>query len=96
MKVVAFNGSPRKDGNTSILISHVLRELENSGITTELVQMSDKEIHGCIACRKCVENKNQRCAVPTDAANGYISKMAQADGVILGSPVFYNDVTPEL
>jgi multimeric flavodoxin WrbA len=96
MKVVGFNGSPRRDGNTFILINHVFRELEKKGIETELVQLSDKEIRGCIACYKCIENKNQRCAVKRDAANEYIEKMLGADGIILGSPVYITDVTSEI
>jgi len=96
MKVVAFNGSPRKDGNTSILIKHVFNELEKQGINTELVQLSEKELRGCIACYKCDENKDRHCAVKSDAANEYIEKMLGADGIILGSPVYFNDVTPEM
>lgn len=96
MKVVAFNGSPRKDGNTSILIHYVFRELEKEGIETELVQLSGKDIHGCIACYKCFENKDQRCAVKKDALNEYIEKMMGADGIILGSPTYFVDVTPEM
>lgn len=96
MKVIAFNGSPRKDGNTTILMNHVLRELEKEGSETELVQVSAKTIHGCISCYKCFENKDQRCAVRTDAANEYIEKMIAADGIILGSPVYFSDVTAEM
>jgi multimeric flavodoxin WrbA len=96
MKVVAFNGSPRKNGNTAILIKHVFSELEKGGIETELVQLSDKVLHGCIACEKCAENMDQRCAVKNDAANEYIEKMVGADGIILGSPVYFQDVTPEM
>lgn len=96
MKVVAFNGSPRKDGNTSILIHHVFSELEKQGIETDLVQLSAKEIHGCIACYKCSQNPNRHCAVKSDAANEYIDKMLGADGIILGSPVYFQDVTPEM
>jgi multimeric flavodoxin WrbA len=96
MKVVAFNGSPRKDGNTTILIKHVFDELEKQGIETELVQLSEKEIHGCIACEKCGENLDRRCAVKNDAANEYIEKMLGADGIILGSPVYFQDVTSEM
>lgn len=96
MNVVAFNGSPRKDGNTSILINYIFRELEKEGIETELVQLSGKEIHGCIACYKCFENKDQRCAVKNDALNEYIEKMMGADGIILGSPTYFIDVTPEM
>jgi multimeric flavodoxin WrbA len=96
MKVVAFNGSPRRDGNTAILIRHVFGELEKRGIETELVQLADKAIHGCIACEKCSENKDRRCAVDNDAANEYIEKMLGADGIILGSPVYFQDVTSEM
>ena len=78
MKVIGFNGSPRKDGNTTTLISYLLREIEKEGIETQLVQLSAKAIHGCIACYKCFENQDQRCAVKNDAANEYIEKMTMA------------------
>ena len=96
MKVIGFNGSPRKDGNTRIMIHNIFRVLEKEGIETELVQLSHKKIHGCIACYKCQENKDQRCAVNDDAANEYIEKILQAQGVVLGSPVYFMDVTPEM
>ncbi len=96
MKVVAFNGSPRKDGNTAILINYVFRELEREEIETELVQMAGKEIRGCIACYKCIENKDRQCAVKNDFANEWIGKMVGADGILLGSPVYFNDVTAEM
>jgi multimeric flavodoxin WrbA len=96
MKVIGFNGSPRKDGNTAILFNRVFRELEKESIETELVQLSAKEIHGCIACYKCLENKDQQCAVKSDAANEYIGMMTKAQGIILGSPVYFIDVTPEM
>ena len=96
MEVVAFNGSPRKDGNTTTLINLVLHELDREGIETEVVQLADKEIHGCIACYKCFENLDQRCAVKKDGANECIEKMTKAQGVILGSPVYFQDVTAEM
>jgi multimeric flavodoxin WrbA len=96
MKVIGFNGSPRKDGNTAILFNHVFCELEKESIEIELVQLSAKEIHGCIACYKCFENKDQQCAVKSDAANEYIGMMTKAQGIILGSPVYFIDVTPEM
>lgn len=96
MKVVAFNGSPRKDGNTFILINHVFRELEKEGVETELVQLSGREIHGCIACYKCFENKDQHCSMKNDIANECIEKMIKAEGIILGSPVYFTDVTAEM
>ena len=95
MKVIGFNGSPRKDGNTTLLMGYLLREVEKEGIETELVQLSAKAIHGCIACYKCFENKDRRCAVKNDAANEYIEKMTTAQGIVLGSPSYFQDVTAE-
>ena len=66
MKVVAFNGSARKDGNTAFLVRTVFEELENQGIQTELIQLAGKEIHGCTACMRCFAEKNGRCAVKND------------------------------
>jgi len=96
MKVIAFNGSARKDGNTAILIGHVLQELEKEGFTTELVQLAGSRIHGCIACMKCFENKDQRCSVKDDIANDCIEKMLAADGIILGSPTYFANVSTEM
>ena len=96
MKVVAFNGSARKDGNTAILINYVLSELSGEGIETELFQLAGKKIHGCIACYKCMENKDKQCAQKDDIANECIQKMIGADGIILGSPTYFSDVTPEM
>ncbi len=96
MKVVGFNGSPRKNGNTGILIRKIFHELEKEGIETELIQLSYKKIHGCIACYKCMENKDYRCAIDDDSVNEYIEKIEQAQGVVLGSPVYFMDVTPEM
>jgi len=96
MKVVAFNGSARKGGNTAILLKYVLRELENEGIATELVEMSGAKIHGCLACRECSKNKDRRCGQKNDMGNVFIEKMDQADGILLGSPTYVADVSPEI
>lgn len=93
MKVIAFNGSSRKDGNTAILIRHVFGELEKEGIKTELIQLAGQKIQGCVACRECFSAKNKRCAVTDDAVNEYITKILEADGVILGSPTYFADCT---
>jgi multimeric flavodoxin WrbA len=96
MKVIAFNGSARKDGNTAILLNTVLDELKAAGIETELYQLSGKPIQGCIACMKCFENKNKRCAVEKDIVNECIAKMVEADGILLGSPTYFADVTASM
>lgn len=96
MKVVAFNGSARKDGNTAILINYVLRELEQEGIETELVQLAGKKIRGCLACYKCFENLDKHCSVTNDVLNECIDKMLSAEGIILGSPTYFADASPEI
>src|ERR1017187_8757536 len=95
-KVVAFNGSARKGGNTSILLKYVLKELENEGIETELIEMSGTKIHGCLACRECSKRKDHRCGQTGDMGNVYIEKMEQADGILLGSPTYVADVSTEM
>lgn len=96
MKVIAFNGSARPDGNTSILIGYVLGELRKEGIETEIFDLGGKKIHGCRACRKCFENRDRRCAVTDDILNECIGKMIGADGIILGSPTYFTDVSAEM
>jgi multimeric flavodoxin WrbA len=96
MKVIAFNGSARKGGNTAILLRHVLDELEKEGIETELVEMSGSKIHGCLACRQCSARKDRRCSQTNDDGNVFIEKMASADGILLGSPTYVTDVSPEI
>ena len=96
MKVVAFNGSPRKEGNTASLIKHVLAELDKEGIETEIVQIGGKSVHGCTACSKCFENRDRRCVIDNDIVNECIEKMLEADGIILASPTYFADLTPEL
>ena len=95
-KVVALNGSARKGGNTAILLQTVLKELEAEGIETELIELSGAKIHGCLACRKCSSKKNRRCSQTDDMGNVYIEKMEQADGILLGSPTYVADISPEI
>src|SRR5512140_1689142 len=96
MLVVGFNGSARKGGNTTLLLRHAFTELEKEGIETELVELSGKRIRGCTACYKCFTNKDRRCAVKGDAANDCIAKIDGADGILLGSPTYFTDVTAEM
>jgi len=96
MKVVAFNGSVRKDGNTALLIGQVLKALGEEGIETELVQLAGKSLRGCRACRGCIERKDKRCVYNGDMVNKYIKKMLDADGIILGSAVYFSMMTSEM
>ena len=96
MKVVAFNGSPRKEGNTYLLVQRVFEELHKEGIETEYFQVGGKPLRGCIACLKCRENKDKKCVLPDDGLNGYVAKMGEAEGIILASPVYFSNVTAEM
>ena len=93
MKVLAINGSARRNGNTAILLNTVLDELKKEGIKTELLQMAGKPIQGCRACNKCIMKKDFRCAINRDFVNEWLTKMRQADGILLGSPTYFSDVT---
>lgn len=96
MKVIAFNGGPRKDGNTYHLLRHAMNALEAEGVATELVQVGGIAVHGCTACFQCRKNKNGRCVIDSDPINDWIARMVDADGVLLGSPTYFADVTPEM
>lgn len=92
MKILAFNGSPRKEGNTWHAISIVAAELEQAGFEVEVVQVGSKALRGCTACGGCRKNQDERCVLPGDEVNDWIQKMKEADGIILGSPVHFSGV----
>ncbi len=92
-RVIAFNGSARKHGNTAVLIDTVLRELSNEGIETEVYDLAGRPIKGCIACYQCFTNKDGHCAVGDDVLNECIDRMINADGILLGSPTYFADVS---
>lgn len=96
MKVVAFNGSPRKEGNTAMLLRKVLSPIARAGIDTELVQVGGQAIRGCTACYHCMEARDKQCVIKTDIVNGCIQKMIEADAIIMGSPSYFSGMTSEL
>jgi multimeric flavodoxin WrbA len=93
LKVVLFNGSPRKKGNTYHCLSTVMQELTSEGIECEYVWIGMDRLQGCTACFKCVENNDQRCVLKGDQMNEYIEKMLEADGIIIGSPTYFSDLS---
>jgi multimeric flavodoxin WrbA len=96
VKVVAFVGSARKDGNTAALVRHVLAPLEAAGVECELIQLAGKRAHGCTACMKCAETKDGSCAGVRDfISETCIPKALEADGIIIASPVYFADVSSE-
>ena len=96
MKVVAINGSVRKDGNTAILMNVALEELRAEKIEAALVQMAGEKIAGCIACYQCTKTKDGKCAVKSDRFNDYFQLMREADGILLGSPTYIADITANM
>jgi len=95
MKVVAFNGSPRVNGNTHQALEFVLQELRNEGIETELIDICREEIKPCRACGSCRKSKDERCVMADDRLNEYVQKMKAADGIIVGSPVYFGNMTAQ-
>ncbi len=96
MKVLGINGSARKDGNTAIMMRKVFSVLEGEGIECEMVQLAGETIHGCRACGDCAKNMDEKCVIDDDIVNSLVKKMKEADGIILGSPVYFSNITPEM
>ena len=89
MKVVAINGSPHKEGNTYHALMGVGKQLMENGIDFEIIHIGNKAVRGCMACGGCSRNKDEKCVITTDPLNEWVQKMKDADGIILGSPVYY-------
>ncbi len=96
MKVIGINGSPRKNGNTSLMIRRVFAELEKEGIETELYQLGGQLVSGCRACRACFQRQDGQCAIKDDCINECIAKMAEAEGILLGSPTYFANCSTEM
>ncbi|MDR2292466.1 MAG: flavodoxin family protein [Prevotellaceae bacterium] len=92
MKVVAIQGSPRKNGNTFFALTVIKNILVEEGIDFEIIDIGGKHIRGCTACEKCYENRDGKCAVTNDAVNDTVAKMKTADGIIIASPVYYSGI----
>ena len=96
MKAVAINGSPRKGGNTEILLKKVLAPLAAAGWETDLIQVGSADIRGCRACYHCFDTKDARCGQKDEFFNPCMAKMVAADAIILGSPTYFSDVSAEM
>jgi multimeric flavodoxin WrbA len=96
MKAVALNGSPRKGGNTEILLKKALAPLAAAGWETELIQLGGTPIRGCRACYHCFDTKDSHCGQKDDFFNQCFAKMVAADAILLGSPTYFTDVSAEM
>jgi multimeric flavodoxin WrbA len=93
MRVLGINGSPHRNGNTSVMLGWVLEELETEGVETEVFDLAGKPLAGCIDCRRCFKNKDRKCGVTSDALNDVIDRILVADGVVIGSPTYFCNVS---
>lgn len=89
MKVIAFNGSPRREGNTFHALKMVGDVLVTEGVEFEIVHVGNKLISGCLSCGGCIRNRDEKCVIPNDQVNEWIQLMKEADGIIISSPVHY-------
>ena len=96
MYALAISGSPRKGGNTELLLKEVLTELKDAGWETELEKVGGTALRGCIACEECFENKDNKCSIEKDKFNEIFSKMLKADAMVLGSPTYFAAVSADL
>jgi multimeric flavodoxin WrbA len=96
MKVIAVNGSPRPQGATAQALEIVLAGLAKDGIETETIHVGGGQIKGCRACYFCHKRKTRRCVITDDAVNSWLDKISAADGLLLGSPVYFYDVTSDM
>jgi multimeric flavodoxin WrbA len=94
MKVLAINGSPRKKGNTQLMLDAAKEELEKGGIQVEDVSLADFDVRPCNGCEKC-SKKLWECPIKDDALT-LLKRMASSDGLLIGSPVYWGGVTAQL
>lgn len=95
MNVVLFNGSPRSNGNTAHLLTRMVDVFSQENAKTEIIQLGGTLVRGCTACMECRKNKDERCVLEDDAVNEYIQKMKGADAIVIGSPVYFSQMTSE-
>lgn len=92
MKVIAVNGSPNREGNTFHALNMIGNELKAQDIEFEILHIGNKMIHGCIACYNCAKNRNEKCNFKTDDLNQWVQQLKNADGILLGSPVYFSGI----
>ena len=96
IRVIAINGSPKKDGNTATAIEVMAEILREDGIETETLQVGGERVSGCVACEKCWQSDNNFCAIEDDVVNDFSAKMRKADGIILGAPTYYGGIPGDM
>jgi multimeric flavodoxin WrbA len=95
MKVLGISGSPRPGGNTDILISHALEILEAEDFETDFLSLADRPVKPCMACARYLKSDTIRCYQEDPAFEGILERFAEADGILVGSPVYFGSATPQ-
>ena len=96
MKVVAINGSPKRNGNTALALDAISEVLEAEGIRAERMDVGGERLHGCSGCGACRQKANRKCRLDDDGLNDRLETLFAADGIILGSPVYYAGINGAL
>ena len=96
MKVLGISGSPRRDGNTDILVTTALDVLAAEGLETEFLSLADRPIRPCAACGGCFASDTIRCVQEAPAFEGILEKFSAASGILIGSPVYFGSATPQI
>jgi multimeric flavodoxin WrbA len=96
MKILGISGSPRLGGNTDILINTALKTMVDEGLEVEFLSLADRPIKPCVACRGCFSADEIRCVQNDPAFEGILEKFAAADGILIGSPVYFGSATPQI
>lgn len=89
MKVILLNGSANKKGNTFTALSEIACQLEKNGVESEIIQLGNKPVRGCIACGQCRAKQLGHCVFDDDICNHIVEKINESDALIVGSPVYY-------
>jgi len=89
MKVIAINGSPHAEGNTFSALNAVCEQLAAENIECEIIHIGNQAVRGCVSCRQCSVKLKEECVLRGDEVNAWIQKIKAADGLILGSPVYF-------
>jgi multimeric flavodoxin WrbA len=95
MKVLGISGSPRAAGNTELLVQTALQELQAEGIETEFLSLAGRPILPCTACDDCSHVERPMCTLGDEGFEGMIERFMEADGILIGSPVYFGSATPE-
>ena len=95
MRVLGISGSPRRGGNTDILINTALGVLAKEGLETEFLSLADRPVQPCLACGRCFKSETIQCLQEDPAFEGMLEKFSAADGILIGSPVYFGSATPQ-